>query len=174
MCMALSTLHPGTYFYVSEPWLGGLNPQMDSDSCPEKLQKRHSWRHLRPGHMGPWLALSDNLVCGRGLELDDPWGPLLPKPFYDCMNLCWEPAALDTLELNKTMCAFLYKKCSCSPHALERKHEVLQLNQVMRDLILSGHMQGILVSKIFYQSLQKSYCEEGYGEISPSFPQSFS
>jgi len=21
--------------------------------------------------------------CGRRLELDDPWGPLQPKPFYD-------------------------------------------------------------------------------------------
>ena len=25
--------------------------------------------------------------CGRGLELDDPWGPFQPKPFYDSMNL---------------------------------------------------------------------------------------
>jgi len=24
-------------------------------------------------------------ACGRGLELDDPWGPFQPKPFYDSM-----------------------------------------------------------------------------------------
>jgi len=27
----------------------------------------------------------DSKICGRGLELDDPWGPFHPKPFYDSM-----------------------------------------------------------------------------------------
>jgi len=91
VCVALSTLYLDTYFYEPEPWFGGLNPQVDSDSCPKKLWMLHPWRHLRPGHMGPWLALCGNPLCGRGLELDDLWGPFLPKPFYNSMNLCWEP-----------------------------------------------------------------------------------
>jgi len=26
-------------------------------------------------------------ACGKELELDDPWGPLQHKPFYDSMTL---------------------------------------------------------------------------------------
>ena len=28
--------------------------------------------------------------CGRGLELDDPWGPIQLKPFYDSMIQFYE------------------------------------------------------------------------------------
>ena len=39
--------------------------------------------------MGPWAAWSSTdlevggLACGRGLELNDPWGPFQRKPFCD-------------------------------------------------------------------------------------------
>jgi len=40
------------------------------------------WGPGQPG-VAPGLEVCGP-ACGRGLELDDPWGPLQPKPFYDC------------------------------------------------------------------------------------------
>jgi len=37
-----------------------------------------------PGQPGLVLDLEvGRPACGRGLELDDPWGPFQPKPFCD-------------------------------------------------------------------------------------------
>ena len=38
----------------------------------------------------PGLVLGmevDGPACNGGLELDDPWGPFQPKPFYDDLGL---------------------------------------------------------------------------------------
>jgi len=54
----------------------------------------HPGRCSRPGWMGPWAAWSSIRYGGwwpclqqEGLELDDPWHPFQPKPFYDSMTL---------------------------------------------------------------------------------------
>jgi len=60
--------------------------------CPEKLWMPRPWRCSRAGWMGPWVAcLALNVRCvalpvAGGLELDDPWGPFQPRPFYDSKN----------------------------------------------------------------------------------------
>ena len=53
--------------------------------CPESLWMLHPWSCSRPVWMGPWATWSS--TWGRGLDLDDHWGPFQPKPFYDSVIL---------------------------------------------------------------------------------------
>jgi len=55
------------------------------NSVPGGVQGQVGWGPGQPG-----LVLDVEVggpSPGRGLELDDPWGPLQPKPFYDSMFL---------------------------------------------------------------------------------------
>ena len=46
-------------------------------------EHRHLFAKQKPkSHLALDLA-AGNPACGSGLELDDPWGPFLPKPIYD-------------------------------------------------------------------------------------------
>ena len=45
------------------------------------------------GNLGGTLAPDHKVggpACGRGLELDDPWGPFQLKPFNDLGHLGWK------------------------------------------------------------------------------------
>jgi len=48
------------------------------------IQGQVGWGHGQPG-LVPDLEVGGP-ACGRGVELDDPWGPFQPKPFYDSMK----------------------------------------------------------------------------------------
>lgn len=58
------------------------------------LRLVHSFlHHTRPGWMVPWVTWCSSWSSSwqpcpwQGLELDDLWGPLQPKPSYSCMIL---------------------------------------------------------------------------------------
>ena len=50
-----------------------------------QLWMPHAWRCSWPGWMGSWAAWSGDWepVYGKGLELNDLWGPFQSKPFCD-------------------------------------------------------------------------------------------
>ena len=48
---------------------------------PRGIQGQAGWGCEQPGLVGGVPA------CSRGVELDDPWGPFQPKPFYGSVIL---------------------------------------------------------------------------------------
>ena len=50
---------------------------------PGGIQLQAGWGPGQPGLVFDMEVGSP--ACGRGLELDDPWSPFQPKPFYDTM-----------------------------------------------------------------------------------------
>ena len=58
---------------------------MDAPSIPGGVQGQVGWG---PGQPGLVLGMEvGGLLQQEGLELDDPWHPFQPKPFYDSMTL---------------------------------------------------------------------------------------
>ena len=61
--------------------------------CPERLWMLCPWWCSRPTWMGLWTTWSSTRSGGwwlrlwQGVEMNDPWGPFQPKPFYDSMIL---------------------------------------------------------------------------------------
>jgi len=54
-------------------------------SIPGGVQGQVGWSPGQPGRV-PDLDIGGP-ACGRGLELDDPWGPFQPKLFCDSVIL---------------------------------------------------------------------------------------
>ena len=55
--------------------------------CPvyRRVQNQVRWG---PGQPARVLNVEvSGPACGRGLELDDPWSPFQPKPFYDSVMI---------------------------------------------------------------------------------------
>jgi len=73
-------------------------------SVPGGVQGQVGWGPGQPG-LVPDLEVGGS-ACGRGLEPDDHWGPVQPKPFYDSMT------AQDHIPLCLKITG------SCMPHSL--------------------------------------------------------
>jgi len=66
-------------------WNRHSREAVDAPSIPGGVQGQVGWGPGQPG-----LVLDTEVgghACGRGLALDDPWGPFQPKLFYDSVIL---------------------------------------------------------------------------------------